>query len=222
MRKSLPQILLSSIAFYLISHAVLFKLYLPQRYTEHSLRIVFAIAGGIALSILIDNLLEWGAKKTIASGITIIIFLLLQVAMIYSYLPILYFNRTRSLLLTGLMVIQILGLVYFVGRDRKNTLPARQVCLSRVFLTYTMLIVIVLSALLYPLALKKYYFFPKVSYITGKEPELYQFLAQQPKDSLVASLSLEGDNIPSFALRPVFVHRDSLEPYNLLYYERLN
>jgi len=131
----LPQILLSSIAFYLISHAVLFKLYLPQRYTEHSLRIVFAIAGGIALSMLIDKLLEWGAKKTIASG--------------------------------------------------------------------------------------KYYFFPKVSYITGKEPELYQFLAKQPKDSLVASLSLEGDNIPSFALRPVFVHRDSLEPYNLLFYEKL-
>jgi len=69
---------------------------------------------------LIDKLLEWGAKKTIASGITIIIFLLLQVAMIYSYLPILYFNRTRSLLLTGLMVIQILGLLYFVGRDRKK------------------------------------------------------------------------------------------------------
>lgn len=217
----LPQILLSSIAFYLISHAVLFKLYLPQRYTEHSLRIVFAIAGGIALSMLIDKLLEWGGKKTIASGITIIIFLLLQVAMIYSYLPILYFNRTRSLLLTGLMVIQILGLVYFVGRDRKKTLPAREVCLSRVFLTYIMLIVIAVSALLYPLSLKKYYFFPKVSYITGKEPELYQFLAKQPKDSLVASLSLEGDNIPSFALRPVFVHRDSLEPYNLLFYEKL-
>jgi hypothetical protein len=217
----LPQILLSSIAFYLISHAVLFKLYLPQRYTEHSLRIVFSRAGGIALSMLIDKLLEWGGKKTIASGITIIIFLLLQVAMIYSYLPILYFNRTRSLLLTGLMVIQVLGLVYFVGRDRKKTLPAREVCLSRVFLTYIMLIVIAVSALLYPLSLKKYYFFPKVSYITGKEPELYQFLAKQPKDSLVASLSLEGDNIPSFALRPVFVHRDSLEPYNLLFYEKL-
>jgi hypothetical protein len=141
--------------------------------------------------------------------------------MIYSYLPILYFNRTRSLLLTGLMVIQILGLLYFVGRDRKKTLPAREVCLSRVFLTYIMLIVIAVSALLYPLSLKKYYFFPKVSHITGKEPELYQFLAKQPKDSLVASLSLEGDNIPSFSLRPVFVHRDSLEPYNLLYYEKL-
>jgi len=84
-----------------------------------------------------------------------------------------------------------------------------------------MLIVIAVSALLYPLSLKKYYFFPKVSYITGKEPELYQFLAKQPKDSLVASLSLEGDNIPSFALRPVFVHRDSLEPYNLLFYDKL-
>lgn len=46
-------------------------------------------------------------------------------------------------------------------------------------------------------------------------------MAKQPKDSLVASLSLEGDNIPSFALRPVFVHRDSLEPYNLLFYEKL-
>lgn len=53
----LPQILLASVSLFLTAHVVLFKLYLPSRYTEHSLRIIMAIAAGIALTIILDTVL---------------------------------------------------------------------------------------------------------------------------------------------------------------------
>jgi hypothetical protein len=39
----------------------------------------------------------------------------------------------------------------------------------------------------------------------GKEREIYQYLAQQPKDILVASLSPEVNNIPAFSQRSILV-----------------
>jgi hypothetical protein len=66
-------ILFASVGLYFAAHAVLFKLHLPSRYTQHSLRMVMAIAAGIVLTLLIDGLLRWAlsanhsvAKRTIA------------------------------------------------------------------------------------------------------------------------------------------------------------
>lgn len=50
----LLQVLLASLICWLAAHLVLFRLHLPSRYTDHSGRIVMAIAGGIAVTILID------------------------------------------------------------------------------------------------------------------------------------------------------------------------
>lgn len=54
----LPRILLSSLTLFIAAHAVLFKLHLPSRYTQHSLRIVMALAAGITLIILLDTVLK--------------------------------------------------------------------------------------------------------------------------------------------------------------------
>ncbi|HBB35194.1 MAG TPA: hypothetical protein DC064_26230, partial [Cyanobacteria bacterium UBA9273] len=51
----LPQLLLASGLIFLAAHALLFKLHLPSRYTQHSLRIVVALAAGIVLSVIIDT-----------------------------------------------------------------------------------------------------------------------------------------------------------------------
>jgi hypothetical protein len=51
-----PQVLVASISLFFIAHALLFKLHLPNRYTEHSFRIVIALAAGIALTILLERL----------------------------------------------------------------------------------------------------------------------------------------------------------------------
>ena len=58
----------------------------------------------------------------------------------------------------------------------------------------------------------------RFSFVTGEAPELYQFLQQQPKDSLIATLSKEGDFIPSLAQRSVLTSREYGIPYHLDYY----
>lgn len=50
----LPQIIVTSLGFFLAAHALLFKLYLPSRYTVHTLKIAIAIASGIALILIFD------------------------------------------------------------------------------------------------------------------------------------------------------------------------
>ncbi|HAX74979.1 MAG TPA: hypothetical protein DCY88_03875, partial [Cyanobacteria bacterium UBA11372] len=55
----LPQILIASVSWFLIAHALLFKLHLPNRYTEHSFRIVVAIAATITITSLLDTLLNY-------------------------------------------------------------------------------------------------------------------------------------------------------------------
>lgn len=60
----LPQIGLASIGCFLAAHALLFKLHLPNRYGEHSLRIIFALAAGIALTVLWEALLRLGAAQS--------------------------------------------------------------------------------------------------------------------------------------------------------------
>ncbi len=54
----LVRITLVSLGMFFVAHALLFKLYLPSRYTEHSLRVVTAIAAGIALTVITDAMLH--------------------------------------------------------------------------------------------------------------------------------------------------------------------
>lgn len=56
-------------------------------------------------------------------------------------------------------------------------------------------------------------------YIVGNETALYEFLQQQPKDILIASLSEEADNLPSFSHRSILVSREYAIPYHWGYYQ---
>jgi hypothetical protein len=57
-------------------------------------------------------------------------------------------------------------------------------------------------------------------FVIGRAPALYRFLQQQPKDSLIASLVREADNLPSFAHRSVLVSKEYGLPYHRGYYTR--
>lgn len=57
----------------------------------------------------------------------------------------------------------------------------------------------------------------KVNYVKGHATELYDFLAQQPKDILIATLTEEGDDLPTFAQRSVLVAREYAIPYHVGY-----
>lgn len=60
--------------------------------------------------------------------------------------------------------------------------------------------------------------FPTTDYRQSGESALYKFLQQQSQDSLIASLSDEADNIPTFGQRSIFVSREYALPFHLGYY----
>ncbi len=72
----LPQLLLVSTVLFLAAHAVLFKLYLPSRYSQYSLRIFMAIAAGIVLTVVFDKifkiLLATTQQKRLAVAISLL------------------------------------------------------------------------------------------------------------------------------------------------------
>lgn len=160
----LVNITLASLGMFFIAHALLFKLHLPSRYTEHSLRIVTAIAAGIALTVILDGILQWAD----------------------------YRSDNRQIFLSSFKRRQLLAWVA------------------------TML---VLAALvLHPIFLKR---FPKTDYIVGTAPLLYEFFSRQPKDTLIASVVPEVDNLPTFAKRSVLVGREYSVPYHMGYYNQI-
>jgi hypothetical protein len=55
-------------------------------------------------------------------------------------------------------------------------------------------------------------------YVTGTYPELYEFIKEQPKDTLIASLAEEADNIASFTNRSVLSSREHAIPYHMGYF----
>lgn len=71
------------------------------------------------------------------------------------------------------------------------------------------------SILFYPVTLDD---FPWTGYVVGKNPQLYEFLQQTPKDTLVASVSVAANNIPTFARRSTLVASEYAIPYHLGYY----
>ena len=54
----LPELLLVSTGLFLLAHLLAFRLHHPSRYSQHSLRIVMAVAGGIAITLLLDVILH--------------------------------------------------------------------------------------------------------------------------------------------------------------------
>ncbi len=62
---------------------------------------------------------------------------------------------------------------------------------------------------------------PAGDYVVGGEPQVYRFFAQQPPDVLVASISPEAENIPTFSRRSVLVSRLHSIPYQLGYFRQI-
>jgi hypothetical protein len=55
----LPQIGLASLGVFLAAHALLYKLFHPNRYMRFSLQILLALAAGIALTVVLDAVFNW-------------------------------------------------------------------------------------------------------------------------------------------------------------------
>lgn len=58
-------------------------------------------------------------------------------------------------------------------------------------------------------------------WVVGNQPQIYQFFAQQPKDTLIASLTPEADNLPAFTQRSVLVSRELALAYHPAFYDAM-
>ena len=155
----LTQLTLTSIGMFFIAHLLLFKLHLPSRYVQHSLRIVLAVGAAILLTSWIHSLATWASLGLNGSG-----------------------RIKRRLISTSLI-----GLL-------------------------------LASVALYPMTLKR---FISPGYVTVGYQNFYSFLAEQPKDILIASLSRRADNVGSFSARSVLASYEHSIPYHQGYYRPL-
>lgn len=139
------------------------------------------------------------------------LFCLAHLLLFKLHLPSRYSQHTWriAIALTNGITLSILikWLTDRVNRNRKN--------LQR------LIVAIAIAIVLIPTYIAQHYYPNRFSYVTGEAPELYQFLQQQPKDSSIATLSKEGDFIPSLAQRSVLTSREYSIPYHLDYYNQI-
>ncbi|MDJ0737327.1 MAG: hypothetical protein QNJ47_25235 [Nostocaceae cyanobacterium] len=154
----LSQMLVTSIVLFIISHILLFKLYLPSRYTAYSFRIILAISAAIVLTTILDSVLSSASVPTQINT---------------------YARHLFAIIFT-------------------------------VFLTIALIFH-------YPCFIKN---FPKSAYKTGNYPKLYEFFQQQPKDTLIASLAEEINNLPTFSQRSILAGREYAIPWHSGYYSK--
>lgn len=64
--------------------------------------------------------------------------------------------------------------------------------------------------------------FPMTNYRVSNEGALYQFFQQQPKNTIIASLSDEGNNIPTFTARSTLASKEFALPFHLGYYRQIH
>ncbi|WP_293084939.1 hypothetical protein [Okeania sp. SIO3B5] len=214
----LPELLLASTGIFLAAHFLLFRLHHPSRYSQHSLRIIMALAGGIAFTLIIDFV--WQKFRLLnQSSKTKPVFKNLELRIKNLELPLLINKRIRSK-------------DFFSSLSRSDMAKsprhpptaffsingeALNFNYSVIIKTITIYIVLILL-LLYPALTNN---FPVTNYVVGKVPQLYEYLAQQPSDIRVASLALEANNIPTFAQRSILVGSEYALPYHQGYYREI-
>lgn len=215
----LSQLLFVSLSLFFIAHAVLFKLYLPSRYAV-GVSIVICLATAIALVLILDAVFQAGKQQPTKITLkALALFFAVYAFVVTVYWLTLYSpgNKTLlvSLLALGAGITLILFLLDWVWyRAKQGSKPY----LGRLLLALASTAVVTVTLLAYPSVLDK---FPRNDYVVGKEPQIYQFFAQQSKDILIASLASEADNLPSFAKRSILVGREYALPYQVGYYKEI-
>ncbi len=151
----LAQIVLAAALLFVVAHFALFRLHFPNRYVYEPLRLVLAMAGGVAWVI-------WGADV----------------------LPRWWQARTR---VSGWLPLATLASLAAISAG---------------------------PALLPQLMIRSQ------NFVVGTHPRLYGYLRGRPVGTLVATLAPEGDNLPAFTLRSVFVGEEFAYPFHVEYYRK--
>ena len=115
-----------------------------------------------------------------------------------------------------IIVILVASIVLtFIWEFLLKKVPERNVLQKISYRLLALLLAVVL--IFYPHTTKRFVW---TRYITGNEVALYEFLQQQPKDIVIASLTEEADNLPTFTERAILVSREYAIPYHWGYYKQ--
>ncbi len=116
----LPRLLVASLAMFFAAHALLFRLHLPSRYTQHSLRIVMVTAAAIALTLMLDAVFQKAQliSSLISRLLPLASCLLLGTALIF------YPSTLNSFLWTGYVVGGAPDLYEFFQQQPKDIMIA--------------------------------------------------------------------------------------------------
>jgi len=181
------------------------------------------------LGLLLPVLLRFGSKFPLSRYLTPSLMLLPQIilasigmffaahALLFKlHLPSRYTSYTFRLLLTiatGIALTLLLDAVLgWLRQHGKNRFSKPQL------LAMGTTLLIGAGLVFYPSFVKN---FPLAGYVVGRVPPLYEFFAQQPKDILIASLSEEANNLPTFSRRSILMGREYYIPYHKGYYQQI-
>ena len=131
------------------------------------------------------------------------------------HLPSRYVGHSLRVVLTitaGMVLVVIIDAVFdWTRHNRKSFFPGQK------FFAWGIATFLATVLFFYPCFVD---LFPITAYQVGTAPSLYKFLQKQPKDSLIASLSHEANNLPTFSQRSILVGSEYAIPYHLGYYNQ--
>ncbi|MBD1896881.1 hypothetical protein [Coleofasciculus sp. FACHB-129] len=119
-----------------------------------------------------------------------------------------YSFKLVMILSAAIVLVALLDAVFKWAKQQDKLLIRRQ------FIALGFTTLLGTTILFYPYLLEK---FPNSNYVVGKAPALYEFFQKQPKNILIASLSEEVDNLPTFSQRAILVGWEYANPYHVIY-----
>ncbi|MFB6276672.1 MAG: hypothetical protein ABEI32_11095, partial [Halothece sp.] len=178
---------------------------------------------GILLPILMLFPRWFPLTKKVSQKITLLLQILLASGIMFAaahlllfqlHLPSRYTEHSLRILFSISAAIVIVILIDAAIQFAETIRSHRAV---KLFLPLATILFFAIPLLFYPLLLNG---FPSTAYKQGTAPNLYAFLQQQPKDTLVASIAMEVNNIPTFAQRSILVGSEYAIPYHWGYYQQ--
>ncbi|ERT07479.1 putative membrane protein [Lyngbya aestuarii BL J] len=152
--------------------------------------------------------------------VSLSLFFLAHLFLFYLFLPNRYTSHSFYLLIavsTGITLTVIIdALLRWV--EQPSIYQPKNIKIFQNLLALGVTTIIAIVVIFYPSFLET---FTSPSYKEPREATLYDFLSQQPKDTLIASLSPEADNIPSFAQRSVLIAWEYSIPYQVGYHRQI-
>lgn len=215
----LLQIILVSIGMFAAAHLLLFRIHLPSRYIEHSWRVIIPVMGAIALGAMLDTMVRWSKRhqaQLFSRPISLFLVPYVIVTLLYWFI----FSSPGGK--KGLVVWLLLGAIVTAllswWRKKYQQKSGRQAIVGATVL-------LILLIWLYPVMYTpgKRFSYPRSQYLTAAGNEsIYEFFAQQPKDSVIASLAYSQAVIPSFSERSVLLGGEGFVlPYHRGYYRQI-